>query len=96
MSHSRGARNSRGYFEAWLRRIQKALARSGRAMEVAMVLSEVRGEGVEVWRERLRMVQCSDDGSGIGFELLTSIEVALAGGEGKEEEVKRAEDQFLL
>lgn len=86
---------AKGYYEAWLRRAQKALAKSGRATELAMLLSQKYGEGPKVWRERLHEIQIGGSDEGMDFELLTKIDVVLAGGR-TEKGAGDSEDQFFL
>jgi hypothetical protein len=67
----------RPYFDAWLRRITRHFAVSGRLSQTAMVLANENGGTPEEWRERLRTLL--DGGEAPSLELLTRIDALLTG-----------------
>jgi hypothetical protein len=70
-------KNSRPYFEAWLRRTSRQFAVSGRLTQTATVLAEEEGGTLEEWKKRLRTLL---DGSEVPtLDLLTRIDALLAG-----------------
>ncbi len=70
-------KESRPYFERWLRRTRKQFAVSGRLSQVAFVLAQ-EGEGTEAeWCTRLRTLLEGEETP--SMELLTQIDALLAG-----------------
>ena len=67
----------RPYFESWLKRTGRQLAASGRLSQLATVLAAENGGSVEDWRARLRSLL--DGGEVPSLDLLTKIDVLLAG-----------------
>jgi hypothetical protein len=67
----------RPYFDAWLRRISRHFAVSGRLSQTALVLANENGGTPEEWRERLRHLL--DGGDAPSLELLTRIDALLTG-----------------
>lgn len=70
-------KRDRPYFDAWLRRISRQFAVSGRLSQTAMVLANENGGTPDEWRERLRTLL--DGGEAPSLELLTRIDALLTG-----------------
>lgn len=66
----------RPYLEAWLRRISRQFAASGRLSQAAAVLAREDGGCAEAWSARLRRILEGDETPTI--ELLTRIDGILA------------------
>jgi len=70
-------KESRPYFERWLRHTRKRFAVSGRLSQVAVVLALEEGGTAAAWRASLRILL---EGEEIpSMELLTRIDSLLAG-----------------
>jgi hypothetical protein len=66
----------RPYYDAWLRRVRRELAPSGRLTEIALLLSRQGGGSCEVWRARLQVLLA---GAGTpSLDLLMRIDALLA------------------
>lgn len=70
-------RNSRPYFDAWLRRTSRQFAVSGRLTQTATVLAAEEGGSLEEWKSRLRTLLDGSDAPSL--DLLTRIDALLAG-----------------
>ncbi len=66
----------RPYFDAWLRRMKRQFAASGRLSQTAVLLAAEYGESPDVWGKRLRALL--DGGEPPSLELLTRIDALLA------------------
>jgi hypothetical protein len=66
----------RPYFEAWLRRMKRQFAASGRLSQTAVLLSGEYGGSPDVWSKRLRALL--DGGEAPTIELLTRIDALVA------------------
>lgn len=67
----------RPYFDAWLRRISRQFAVSGRLSQTALVLAQENGGTPDEWRDRLRTLLSG--GEAPSLELLTRIDALLMG-----------------
>jgi len=70
-------RESRPYFERWLRRTRKQFAVSGRLSQVAVVLALEEGGTAAAWRASLRTLLEGEENP--SMDLLTRIDSLLAG-----------------
>lgn len=71
------ARGHRPYLQAWLKRIRRQLAPSGRLTEAALILSREEGGSQDSWRQQLREYL---EGREIpSLDLLTRIDTLLLG-----------------
>jgi hypothetical protein len=66
----------RPYFDAWLRRMKRHFATSGRLSQTAVLLAGEYGENPDIWAKRLRALL--DGGEPPTIELLTRIDALLA------------------
>jgi hypothetical protein len=66
----------RPYFDAWLRRMQRQFATSGRLSQTAVLLAGEYGETPDIWVKRLRALL--DGGEPPSLDLLTRIDALLA------------------
>jgi hypothetical protein len=66
----------RPYFDAWLRRMKRHFAASGRLSQTAVLLAGEYGESPDIWVKRLRALL--DGGEPPSLELLTRIDALLA------------------
>jgi hypothetical protein len=67
----------RPYFDAWLRRLSRQFAVSGRLSQTALVLANENGGSPDEWRDRLRTLL--NGGEAPSLELLTRIDALLTG-----------------
>lgn len=66
----------RPYFDAWLHRMKRHFAASGRLSQTAVLLASEYGESPEVWVKRLR--ELLDGEEPPSLEFLTRIDALLA------------------
>jgi hypothetical protein len=82
----------RPYFAAWLSRTRKQFATSGRMTQTAMALSLSEGGTVVEWRIRLREILENTETPTL--DLLTKIDVLLAGSSKKVGSVSQQQEFF--